>query len=125
MRPVLLAAIALLGAPLAAAALPAPIPVVAAAYAFTPAALVVPLGATVEWQSAQLLHSVTTADSLDEALEGRANDGANADDDPDTFSAPLRVGQPFAHRFERAGTFAYFCEPHFEHGMVALVVVVD
>lgn len=114
--------------PLAAAAplpeVPAPYPVVAAGYSFAPSVLVIPLGATVEWTSAQLQHTVTTADSLTEALDGWPNDASNSDGNADTWSAGLRVGETFRHTFENVGSFAYFCEPHHEHGMVGLVVVV-
>lgn len=100
------------------------VPVAAAGFGFTPAALVVPLGTTVEWTALALPHTVTTAASLDDARAGRANDAANADEDTDTFHAPLPMGAERAHTFSKAGTFAYFCQLHHRSGMVGTIVVV-
>lgn len=113
----------LLLAPLAAAALPGTVPVLAAGNSFTPPVLVIPAGTTVEWQGVALPHTVTTAADLLAARDGRENDGANSDADPDTFNHGLLMGGTVSHTFNEAGTFAYFCDLHYRLGMVGTIVV--
>lgn len=113
MKTVLLLA-ALLILPLASAALPAPVPVVAAGNAFLAPVLVVPAGSTVQWVGAALPHTVTSAASLDDALAGVA-DGAYRGDLPMTGT--------FSRTFADTGDHVYFCELHFRIGMVGQITV--
>lgn len=119
MRPVILLAL-LLVVPLASAALPAPVPVVASGFHFLPPALVIPAGTTVSWINGALPHTVTTSDDVVKAATGVANDRANSDGNPDTFHGI----PPMSHRFDNPGTFSYFCELHFRLGMIGTVTVV-
>lgn len=105
---------ALLLAPLASAALPAPVPVAAAGFSFASPALVVPVGTTVQWIGELLPHTVTSAADPAAAVAGAA-DGA--------FRADLPMGSSATRTFSEAGTFAYFCELHYRFGMVGTIVV--
>ena len=80
--------------------------VVADAQRFTAGNLSVPLGATVTWQfPGNVLHNVTVADG------------------PEGFSSNrLASGGSFSKRFERPGTYTFFCELH-PVGMVERIVV--
>jgi plastocyanin len=72
-------------------------------FVYNPASITVVVGETVEWvneDSAQ--HNVT------------ANDGS--------FKSPnLNQGNTFSHKFEKAGTYAYYCT--FHRGMKGTVIV--
>ncbi|MGD9998391.1 MAG: cupredoxin family copper-binding protein [Ilumatobacteraceae bacterium] len=76
-----------------------------AGFAFTPARLTVPVGATVTWTNGdRFAHSVDAAD--------------------DSFvSEPLDQGTSFSHTFDAAGTFAYICGIH--PSMAGTVVVTE
>lgn len=113
MRTILIVALIAL-VPLASAALPAPAPVVAAGFNFLSPVLVVPAGTTVQWTSAALPHTVTSAADLSAAIGGDA-DGAYRLNIP-TGSASLTFGAP--------GEYAYFCEFHVAFGMVGVIEVV-
>lgn len=115
MRPLVVALALLLLAPLAAAALPANVPVVAAGFSFASPALVVPRGTTVEWEGALLPHTVTSAASANGALQGQS-DGR--------FRGDLPMGSSYVRTFHAAGTYEYFCELHVRLGMVGTIVVV-
>ncbi len=80
--------------------------VIADAQRFTAGNLSVPLGATVTWQfPGQVLHNVTVADG------------------PEGFSSNrLAGGGSYSKRFERPGTYTFFCELH-PVGMVERIVV--
>ena len=126
----ILAILAALGG---ASALDAPdpepaVPVVGAWWAWVTPVAVVPQGTAVLWV-ADTKHTVTTADSLEDALAGMANDRHNADDDPDTFDVELFGGplsETFRHAqaFQAAGEKPYFCRYHVGVGMVGVVSVV-
>jgi plastocyanin len=74
-------------------------------FAFSPKTITVARGSTVTWTNRdEILHTVTsdaTPRPFDGELDGR--------------------GKTFAHRFDRAGRFAYHCERH--PGMHGTVVV--
>ena len=116
MRIAILALVALLALPLAAAALPASVPVAAAGFSFASPVLVVPVGTTVEWISAALPHTATSAASPTHALGG-VPDGRFHEDLPMLASG--------AHTFTQAGTYDYFCALHFRFGMVGQIVVTE
>jgi glucose/arabinose dehydrogenase/plastocyanin len=103
---------------------PVTVPVEAIGTQFAPAVLVVPAGATVQWQSPAIAHTVTTAASLADAKAGHGNDPLNADGNPDTFSAGLAPNQPATHTFRVPGTYYYYCAFHAGAGMVGVVQVV-
>jgi plastocyanin/uncharacterized membrane protein YozB (DUF420 family) len=96
------------GAPAGASAGPAGRAVVTTTnYDFAPKTITVPAGTTVRWAVDSGRHTV------------EADDGAFK-------SATLSPGEGFEHRFERPGTFPYFCEVHGDRGgkeMAGVVVV--
>ena len=100
------------------------VPVAAAGFSFASPVLVVPAGATVEWRGVALPHTVTTAATPEDALDGRPNDRLNADGDVDSFHRGLPQGGVVRHTFAEPGTYAYYCELHYALGMVGEVVVV-
>jgi plastocyanin len=92
--PVLAAAALLLGLPLAAPAAPAPVTVHIVNFKFSPAVVTIPAGMTVAFvNDDQEPHTATATDkSFD--------------------SEGLDLHQSWKHTFEKAGTYAYFCEMH-------------
>lgn len=70
-------------------------------FAFVPATLTVPVGATVTWtQQDPVQHTVTSG------VPGAPDAGA-------IFDSPLLdVGETFSVTFNEEGTFTYFCRPH-------------
>jgi plastocyanin len=66
-------------------------------FQFTPKVLTVAPGATVEWVNEAGRHTV------------EADDGSFKSD-------VLKQGDKFAHKFDKAGTYAYHCEFHGEKG---------
>jgi plastocyanin len=66
-------------------------------FQFTPKVLTVAPGATVEWVNEAGRHTV------------EADDGSFESD-------VLKQGDKFAHKFDKAGTYAYHCEFHGEKG---------
>jgi plastocyanin len=71
-------------------------------FAFDPADVRVPVGTTVRWVNGDgSFHTVTSTDSV---TDRRANGAYNG-----TLG---ERGQVFTRRFDRAGTFSYFCQPH-------------
>jgi plastocyanin len=72
---------------------------------YSPASLVVPTGATVMWRM------LGTQEHDVWAYDG-------------SFHSPtMGPGSTFTHTFTRAGTFRYFCVPHYGDGMTGEVVV--
>jgi YVTN family beta-propeller protein len=72
---------------------------------FMPATLMIEAGTTVEWiNNGTKVHTVT---------------GEHASWD----SGSLEPGEKFSHRFDQKGTFAYFCVPHQQMGMVGTIIV--
>ena len=78
------------------AAAPVPALVTIDNFSFSPVSLSVPAGTTVHWiNSDDIPHTVTSAET------------------PRRFgSLPLDTGDGFDYRFERPGTYAYFCSLH-------------
>ena len=88
-----------------------------AQFQFSPATLEVPLGATVVWTNRDdILHTVTSGTARSAGL-------GSYEAIPDgRFDGRLDgVGSEFRFTFDRAGTYAYFCDRH--RHMTATVVV--
>lgn len=77
---------------------------------FTPASITIKVGQTVRWTWAGGSHNVVSGASCS------ANDNKFRSGSPQS-------GGTFEHKFETAGTFPYYCEPHCEMGMKGEVVV--
>jgi plastocyanin len=80
---------------------------------FIPDTLRVQTGTTVTWVNQDdFIHTVTS--------------GSSPSDRSDLFdSGNLNEGQTFTYTFESAGTFDYFCIPHFSLGMTGKIIVTD
>lgn len=82
-------------------------------FAFSPAEVTVPVGATVRWTNDEsMFHTVTSTSSL----QVRRPNGL--------FDKSLfRKGDTFQYTFKEAGTFFYYCQPHstFMAGTVRVV----
>jgi plastocyanin len=85
---------------------------------FAPATLTVPVGTEVRWvNDGSRTHTITTSGE-DLGDEPAVPAGAETFD-----SGPLRVGDVFAHRFDVAGSYVYWCRYHRDEQMVATVEV--
>lgn len=79
--------------------------------AFTPKALHVAAGTTVIWTNEDdVVHTVTS--------------GVSADDGRWTSSPGIAPGRSFSHTFAVAGTYPYFCKPHFYNDAMHATIVV-
>lgn len=81
--------------------------------AYTPASLEISVGDTVTWTSedAGVRHTVTSGLPAGDTVPG-VNKGAPAKPDG-TFDGELAdAGSSFTFTFDRAGSYAYFCEVH-------------
>jgi plastocyanin len=77
--------------------------------AFEPAELRVKVGDTVRWEWQDGVHNVVSGTSCTE-------DGTFRSGDPVS-------GATFEQRFDTAGSFDYFCQPHCSVGMTGRIVV--
>jgi plastocyanin len=77
---------------------------------FTPASIKVKVGQTVRWTWAGGTHNVVSGPDC------------NTEDGNFKSGAPVGGGT-FDKKFEKAGTFPYYCEPHCAMGMKGEVVV--
>ncbi|MFO7655074.1 MAG: plastocyanin/azurin family copper-binding protein [Candidatus Krumholzibacteriia bacterium] len=83
-----------------------------AGFTFSPQALNVAAGDTVVWTWNSDSHTVTSGTGPEDPAAG------------DLFDAPLTATNPsFSYVFGSAGTFPYFCRPHFLLGMTGTVEV--
>jgi plastocyanin len=79
---------------------------------FDPDEIMIEVGDTVHWNWSQGIHTVTSGDSPGDPDAG------------DLFDAPLDAGNPvFSYTFDTAGTYNYFCRPHFSLQMIGTVIV--
>lgn len=87
---------------------------------FEPAALTIPLGATVVWENMSTIrHAVTTdASRLDDAEAVIRPSGVGAFDSGDLFP-----GETWALTFTLAGSYVYVCPYHYDVGMVGSIIV--
>lgn len=76
---------------------------------FEPSTLTIKVGDTVTWKWAGGIHNVVSGTSC--KTDGKFSSGT-----------PVS-GATFEHRFDTAGTYDYFCEPHCTVGMVGKIVV--
>ncbi len=99
------------------------------AQAFRPREVVVERGDRVVWaNSSTRAHSVTAYDAGvpdggSYFATGGFPDEAAARAAWDRNAGVLTTDEQFSHRFDTAGTFAYFCIPHEEASMVGTVTV--
>jgi plastocyanin len=77
--------------------------------AFTPGSTKIKVGQTVRWTWAGGSHNVVS--------------GSNCTDDGKFKSGAPQAGGTYEKKFETAGTFPYFCEPHCAMNMTGEVVV--
>ena len=76
---------------------------------FTPQTVTIKVGETVAWKWAGGTHNVTSGTSCTADTKFRSGDPAS--------------GGSFDRKFDTAGTFPYFCEPHCGAGMTGEVIV--
>lgn len=99
------------------------------AQAFRPREVTVEVGDSVVWANTSTrAHSVTAygdgiPDGADYFATGGFDSETAAREAWDDNRGVLTTDQQFEHRFETPGTFAYFCIPHEEAGMVGTVTV--
>jgi len=88
--------------------------------AFSPNAITVDAGDTVEWRNiSTFVHTVTTsADTPAEMQAARMPAGAAPFD-----SGAVAPGASYRQVFSIPGTYQYFCEPHVGQGMIGTVIV--
>lgn len=105
-----LVACALLSACTAEDALPETGPTVTVkSNTFEPSTITIKVGQTVTWEWESGVHNVVSGTSC--TPDGKFTSGS-----------PVS-GATYDHRFDEAGTFDYFCEPHCSQGMVGKVIV--
>lgn len=80
---------------------------------FAPAQLRIKVGQSVRWTWKGGSHNV---------VSGTCAGGSQKPDDKFRSGAPQQSGS-FARKFDVAGTFPYYCEPHCEMGMTGEVIV--
>jgi plastocyanin len=86
---------------------------------FSPSALSIHVGDTVQWTWASSGHSVNSGSS------NCVGDGRFCSpNDSNCAQAPLsNQGATYSHTFTAAGTYPYFCRPHCEFGMAGTITV--
>lgn len=92
---------------------PTGVEVAVANIAFEPATLEIGVGESVTWTSSDesVRHTVTSGLPAGETVPG-VNKGASAKPDGIFDGELADAGSSFTFTFERAGTYAYFCEVH-------------
>jgi plastocyanin len=87
-------------------------------HSFLPPSLTVPVGTTVRWFWVSDGHTVTSG-------VGGVSDGLFCSpSDSDCSSGNLsNIGTMYQHTFSTAGTYPYFCVPHYSFGMKGVIVV--
>ena len=95
-------------------------------HAFDPEALTVAPGTKVTWTNDdEEAHTVTAYG--DEIPEGEYFSSGDLPDEQaareSVSDGLLEPGETFSVTFDKAGTYAYFCIPHEDHGMTGEIVV--
>lgn len=116
----------------------APYTVQAAQFAWAPEVLVVPTGATVTFQGGRIPHTVTSAATIEDAVncthngesedtyEGIRSGGEYVvDSADDAYSLFISQGENKQVTYEVPGDFPYYCVPHCDQVMVGTVRVRD
>ena len=87
-------------------------------HTFSPAALDIKVGDTVHWEWAVSGHTVTSG-------SGGSADGlfCSPSDGACSGAPTSAAGATYDHRFTTAGTFPYFCRPHFNMKMIGIITV--
>jgi plastocyanin len=76
---------------------------------FEPASVKIKVGQTVRWTWRGGSHNIRS--------------GPDCDQPDDKFGASIRSGGTFEKKFEVAGSFPYYCEPHCSMGMKGEIIV--
>src|SRR5262249_37404097 len=88
------------------------------AFVFQPDPVTVYVGDTVRWEWSTNFHDVTSGSN------GVADGKFCAPGDTNCAGVALSIaGDTYEHTFTQAGTYPYFCKPHYSSGMVGTVVV--
>jgi len=88
------------------------------AFRFDPQSITIHIGETVRWRWDSPGHNVVSGSS------GAADGRFCSPNDRGCNVAPTSIsGTTYEHTFTEAGTFPYFCQPHFAFGMTARVIV--
>jgi plastocyanin len=89
-------------------------------HSFSPAAVTIRAGDSVEWRNTSIIpHTVTD----DAALAGRAGNATLPAGAAAFHSGRIPPGEIYVHAFTVPGTYRYFCKYHEDHGMVGTVIV--
>jgi len=87
---------------------------------FTPAAVTIKTGQTVEWRNTSpIAHSV----SFDPKAAAKVGDAALPPGVQPFASGDIAAGDVYLHMFDVPGTYRYFCTHHEGGGMLGTVVV--
>jgi plastocyanin len=88
------------------------------AFSFDPQSITIHVGETVRWRWESPGHNVVSGSS------GAADGRFCSPNDSGCNAAPISIsGTTYEHTFTEAGTFPYFCQPHFAFGMTGRVIV--
>jgi plastocyanin len=81
----------------------------------------------VDFQFVPASAAIAVGDSVTWRFEGSAShtvtEGSGPTDPGPLFDSGLRNSGTFGYRFTSAGTFQYYCDPHFPQGMVGSITV--
>lgn len=86
-------------------------------YTFSPDAVTIPTDGVVKWESTSALNHTVTS--------GIVTGGTPTTATPDgKFDQPLSgIGSTVCLKFTQAGTYNYYCTPHYSQGMIGVVTV--
>lgn len=81
---------------------------------FDPANVTINVGDTITWENVSSFgHTITPG-------TGPADDSPHSEWERQEMTSQ---GETFEHTFNTAGTFEYYCEPHFSNGMTGTIIV--
>jgi plastocyanin len=93
---------------------------------YDPLVVTIPAGKTVTWSNeSSEAHSVTAYESsLRNGMDYFSSGGHESEEDARAdVGSLMTTGETFSVRFDRPGTYRYFCIPHEDQGMRGTVVV--